>query len=346
MNTSSAKPNLLKQVNLSQIRKVLATHKSVTRSEITKITGISSTTVRSLLHEMLEHGDVQRIGYDVSSGGRKAERYALQPNGYWAIAFCCRNESVHALVVNSCGEVVETAELTVNNEPYENAMIPFLDAWTQTHAIKSIGVGVPGIVQGGSYQQKHIDREEFYTIAIGDHLAARYGVPVVLENDLNAIAIGFGLCYEKMFPQEHPHGTNMAYLHFEKTCVSAGFLTNGRIVRGQNCFAGELGLVPVKNGKLLDELMQETMDDETYIERVVRILGWVCGILNPEYIALGGPHLREHCIGDISDALFGLLPKNMFAELLYAPELWADYHEGMAHLAAEKMFETVRLVQE
>lgn len=48
--------------------------------------------------------------------------------------------------------------------------------------------------------------------------------PVVLENDVNAAAIGFARCYETEFPGEDPAETNMAYLHFDRGCVSAGFV--------------------------------------------------------------------------------------------------------------------------
>lgn len=346
MNNIIAKPNLLKQVNLSQIRAILAHNKTATRAEIAVETGISSTTVRALLCEMLENGEAESIGYDESSGGRKAERYALCPNRYYGAAFCCKDETVHALIVNLRGSIVETTNITVSTGQYEDAIITFLDKKVKQYELKAIGLGIPGIVEGGSYWKKKLDSDEFYMVDTGNLLATRYKVPVILENDLNAAAIGFGRSYEKFALEINACTTNMAYIHFEKGCVSAGLLAGGRIIRGHNCFAGELGLIPVEDGQLLDDIMGRAMSDSVYVKWLVRILSWVCGVLNPQFIALGGSQLREHCIKDIENHLLKILPKNMSTEILYAPELWHDYHEGMAYLTSIKIFDTVQLIKE
>lgn len=65
-------------------------------------------------------------------------------------------------------------------------------------------------------------------------------------------AIGIGRCYMKECPDEKAEHMNMAYLHFDEGCISAGFVVDGCIVRGYNNFAGELGLLPVGEGELLD----------------------------------------------------------------------------------------------
>lgn len=345
MNTLTARPRVLKQANLSLIRKAIKTRGTATRAEIAGDTKISSTTVRSLLAEMLENGEIQSIGHDESSGGRKAERYCFQPERYHGAAFCISDQQIHVLLVNVCGEIVETVSLEVNGD-FQQVILDFLDELVLKKEIKSIGFGVPGIVEGGSFQRKNPITNEFETIAIGDSLSKRYGIPVILENDLNATAIGFGRCYEQQFPQEKSEDTNMAYLHFESSCVSAGFIVGGRVVRGSHNFAGELGLVPLDNNRLLHEWISQPMDDLSYTNTVIQVIGWVCGILNPQYVVLGGPCFRRSCLGPIADGLSALLPKHMFAEILYSPDVWHDYYEGMAYLTAGRMFDEVQLIKE
>lgn len=201
-------------------------------------------------------------------------------------------------------------------------------------------------MEGGGFWRKSREDGGFYRSDIGDTLRLRYGIPVIMENDLNATAIGFGRCYEKEFPSENPENTNMAYLHFEQGCVSAGFITGGRVVRGGCNFAGELGLVLMDGDRLVDECMDAPMDDLRYTNRVAQIVSWICGIRNPQYIALGGPALRKHCIGPIGDGLSSLLPRHMLGVILYAPDAWHDYHDGMACLTAANMFGGIQLIQE
>ena len=237
MDTLTARPRLLKQANLSQIRRVIKRRGTATRAEIAGETQISSTTVRSLLAEMMENGEIESIGHDESSG-----------------------------------EILETVRLEFTGSDYEPAICAFLDELMARKDIKSIGIGVPGIVEGGAFWQGTGGSDELCRYDLGDRLAERYHIPVVMENDLNATAIGFGRCYAKEFPCESPEHTNMAYLHLEKTCVSAGFIVGGRIVRGFRNFAGELGLIPMEDGRILDEWLMSALDDKDYTDLMIRII--------------------------------------------------------------------------
>lgn len=346
MDPITASPSLLKQANLSLIRTVLKTRETATRAEIVAETGISTTTVRSLLGEMMEKGEIESIGQDASSGGRKAERYRFRPERYHSAVFCISGNQVHALLVDTCGEIADMSILEAADENYEEVIFPFLDELMTKREIRAIGLGVPGIVEGGCYWKKYIDSDEFYKVDIGEQLSEKYGIPVVMENDLNATAIGIGLCYEKEFPNEKMEHINMAYVHFDKDCISAGFIVEGRIVRGCNNYAGELGLIPIGDERLLDQCMAEPMKDIEYTKSVTEILSWICAILNPEYIALGGPQLRRECVSSISSLLSSLLPNQMAAEILYSEDAWYDYRSGMAYLTTNKIFSNVQFVKE
>lgn len=346
MNKLTARPKLLKQANLSLIRNVIKDKKTATRAEIANETKISSTTVRTLLSEMMESGEIESIGYDESSGGRKAERYRFKPDKYYSVAFCITDTQIHSLLINVCGEILDMIELNMTNSGMEQTIMLFLDEMMIQKEIKSIGIGIPGAIEGGGYWKKNRHNDELYKVNIGDKIFNKYNIPVVMENDINATTIGFCRCYQQHYAKEPIENLNMAYIHFEKGCVSAGFIAGGQIIRGYNNFAGELGLLPMDNDKLLDECMAEPMNESQYINLVSKIISWVCGILNPKYVALSGPDLRKEMIGAISDELYSQLPTYMFAEILYSPDVWNDYHDGMAYLTAKKMFNEVQFRKE
>lgn len=337
------KPNALKQVNLTMVRRVIMEKGSATRAEIVDATKISVTTVRMLLTELQKNNELIEVGFDDSIGGRKAIRYKLNEIRFFGVAFCLDGECIRYLTVNICGEICDTGTFAANGNSTA-AICLFLDELCAKTEIRSIGIGVPGVVSGMGYERKNAHGElEHYPI--GEVLSHRYGVPVILENDLNAIALGFGRCYLKTFPKERCENVNMAYLHFDADCLSAGFLADGRILRGHSNFVGELGLFPVTATQTLDELLASHLEDNEYADIVTRLLAAVCCVLNPQYIALGGKAFRKECLPMITECISAALPTKMSAEILYAADKWHDYFEGMAYLTAEQIFADVRLVK-
>ncbi|MEG2769861.1 MAG: ROK family protein, partial [Oscillospiraceae bacterium] len=194
------KPNALKQVNLSMIRRAILEKGSATRGEIVEATKISVTTVRTLLTELQNDNELVEIGFDNSIGGRKATRYKLNENRFFGVALCLDGESVRYLTVNICGEVCESGAFETDGDTTA-AICHFLDNLCTKTEIRSIGIGVPGVVSAMGYQRKNANGDLEYN-PIGEIISSRYGVPVILENDLNAIALGFGRCYLKAFPKE------------------------------------------------------------------------------------------------------------------------------------------------
>lgn len=342
MNKISGKPQALKQVNLSAVRRAIRENTSATRAEIVEATQISVTTVRTLLTEMMSNGEIMEVGYDESIGGRRAVRYELKKDRISAVALCLDSENIRYAILNYYGECLESGSLQTQGNQ-EGAVCAFLDDLGTRAEIKSIGLGVPGIVNGLSYERKNT-LGELECFSLGETLYERYGIPVIMENDLNAITLGFGRCYLKEFPGEKCENLHMAYIHFAKDCISAGFLANGRILRGWKNFVGELGCFPSERFGTLDDLLASPLPQGEYARIVAKMIAGICCILNPQFIALGGEGFRTECLPYIVECCSGTLPAEMSAEIIFAEDKWHDYMEGMAYLTSEQIFENMRLV--
>lgn len=100
-------------------------------------------------------------------------------------------------------------------------------------AVEGIGVGIPGTVDratGRVTQAVNLGADE---IDLGAALVSSYGVRVVVENDVNAAAMGaWGL--NGCTPAD------AAFLNLG-TGVAAGFIVGGRLVHGSSGVAGEIG---------------------------------------------------------------------------------------------------------
>ena len=120
------------------------------------------------------------------------------------------------------------------------------DGITESVAVDSrrltgVGVGIPGgvAVDGTVSMALNIGVEQ--PLALGPLLESRLGVPVHVENDVNAAALG---AYVRLGAGV---GSSLAYLSIG-TGLAAGFVIGGEIVRGSHGAAGEIGHILLPHG--------------------------------------------------------------------------------------------------
>ncbi|MCF6376802.1 ROK family protein [Nocardioides KLBMP 9356] len=103
-----------------------------------------------------------------------------------------------------------------------------------------VGVGVPGLVDVERGMVRHAVNLDVNgdDLPLRDLLAARLGVPVVLENDVNAAALAARALVD---------ANDVVYLSVG-TGLAAGLVLDGRLRRGEHGAAGEIGHLPVDPG--------------------------------------------------------------------------------------------------
>lgn len=104
----------------------------------------------------------------------------------------------------------------------------------------AIGVGVPGRVDPEAGTVTLAMNLGWHDLPLGPRLAARFAVPVAVENDVRAAAAGL-----------HARGItgdeDLAYLSIG-TGISAGVVLGGRVHRGPRGLAGEVGHIVAEPG--------------------------------------------------------------------------------------------------
>lgn len=106
--------------------------------------------------------------------------------------------------------------------------------------VAGVGIGVPGTVdaESGTIGSDIHYVPELASMPLGARVGARAGVPVFVDNDVNALALGewvFGI----------GKGSRSLAMLALGTGVGGGLIVEGRLVRGHAGFGGELGHVPV-----------------------------------------------------------------------------------------------------
>ncbi len=119
-------------------------------------------------------------------------------------------------------------------------------ARAMTPTVEGIGIGVPSVVdiaRGIVYNVTNIP--SWKEVPLKDVLEAEFGVPVYINNDANAFALG-----------EQVYGAAGGYKDVVGvalgTGVGAGIVAGGALYAGRNCGAGEIGSLPYLDATLED----------------------------------------------------------------------------------------------
>lgn len=154
--------------------------------------------------------------------------------------------TIAAGLVTPEGEVI--ADERVPARPAARATLTTLETLIESlraragdRSVRGIGVGVPGPVDAGTGR---VAVEVPHAPDLADRplaslLRARFGLPVYVDNDVNALALGewrFGA----------GRGTRSLVVLAPGTGLGCGIILDERLVRGVNGFGGEFGHTPVK----------------------------------------------------------------------------------------------------
>ncbi|MBK0419482.1 ROK family protein [Leucobacter sp. CSA1] len=154
-------------------------------------------------------------------GGTKTEAVALDAEGRI-------ESSVTVPTVRGADAVVATSETVVAALAERTGR--------RIGEFVSVGVGIPGQVDREGGLVSHAVNLGVTSLALGPALAERTGLPVSIDNDVTAAALGAA----------HLMGLTgtMAYLNLG-TGLAAGIVVDGRPWRGARGVAGEIGHLPV-----------------------------------------------------------------------------------------------------
>lgn len=171
-----------------------------------------------------------KVGLDV--GGTKTDAVAVGPDG----AVLGRVRIPTGWGPDAVAETVVQAVSTLGSE-----------GGVDLAAVRSVGIGIPGQIEPGTGRVVHAVNLGVDELDLAGAVAPRLGVPVQVENDVKAAALG---AYALRGGADSAGGGAMAYLNLG-TGIAAGIVTDGELLRGARGTAGEVGHISVDpNGPL------------------------------------------------------------------------------------------------
>ncbi|KAB2905798.1 MAG: ROK family transcriptional regulator [Anaerolineae bacterium] len=237
----------VKHQNLSAILLKLLQTEDTSRSQLAHQLGIASSTVTNLVGELIAAGIVSEFGAMQADSqaniGRPKTALRLNHDALYAVGVHFDVGLVHIALVDLSGKVIKTHTI---GHSLEAAWSDVLDKTcqhvtllldnTRIDPAKILGVGVAasGLVDPNTGINVFAPNLKWHNVPIQDYVGRRLGFPVIVENNVRAMALGeflFGIA-------RGVHSTAFVYARYG---VGAGFVVNGQLFRGSGAGAGEIG---------------------------------------------------------------------------------------------------------
>jgi predicted NBD/HSP70 family sugar kinase len=306
-----------------------------TRAEVARLTGLGRVTVSQRVDALLRSGLIVEGPNGRSTGGRPPARLLFNEDAGLVLAADLGATHARIAMTNLAGKVLgEVAEdLAITDGP--KAVLRAVDAHFErllqdsgrSQDVRAIGIGVPGPVEHATGRPVNPPIMPGWDGHRIPERFKRYGVPVLVDNDVNIMAVG----EHRSFWHDRQH-----FLFVKVgTGIGSGIVSHGALYRGAQGAAGDIGhirvpshsdvicecgnagcLEAVAGGRALARQARELGYDapssrevvalarahSVEVARLVREAGRVLGsilasvvnALNPDIIVIGGDIAEAH----------------------------------------------------
>lgn len=239
----------LRRANLERVQAFVMEHQGpFACAELMKATGLSAPTVGKLVKQLVQRGLVRDLGVGPSRGGRRPSLMEFNARYGYVAAISLGVAKTQLAVADLRGARLAHHVLATPAELQPAAVLECLAVALRDLArdfeipwdrLLAASVATPGLVDRDSGTVVALAPGLHWSnVPVAEWLGRALGVPVLVENDVNMAILG-----EHRWGAARGHDT-CAYIEVGAG-IGAGILVEGRLHRGQNRMAGEIGFMCV-----------------------------------------------------------------------------------------------------
>lgn len=370
----------MRRLNRLAVLRVIRTNGPIARVEISRVTGLTRPTVSDIVEELLGGGWVRELPAVSTGPGRRPTLLEFYPEARLAVGVDVGITRVRVGLVDLSGRVHAAAEAPFPAPTPEGLadlvgiLLDRLRPQARPGQLAGAGLGMHGLVDTVAGLSRFAPHFGWRDVAVQALLAERLGLPVLLENDVRAMALG-----EAIF------GAGRGAVSL--VCISvgegigAGIIFGDKVYRGLAEGAGEIGHTIVAPGRrcscgndgcletvaAADALLQRyrelspasapttlggllalASEEDTAALQVLaeagRYLGQAIGnlvnLLNPEVVVLGGALAQagQAVLGPVAEAVRAIALPGLTEGLRILPSSGPDAGViGAAALVIDKV---------
>ena len=232
--------------NRAVVLDTIRAHGEVSRVELASMTGLTAQTMSNIVRALMADGLVTETGHAPSTGGKRRVLLRVVPDAYSAIGLHLDPECITGVLLDLAGGVRMRSRRRVPDGASPATVTTAL-ARTITQLVRrsgidqsrvlGVGLAVPGPLDAA--HRKVLGPPNLAgwgEVALADVVAERAGLPVVMDNDATAAAIG------ERWAAGAARTGSFVYVYLGSG-VGMGVVLGDQVHRGVSNNAGEIGHV-------------------------------------------------------------------------------------------------------
>lgn len=237
-----ARRQLLRDINRSQVLNIIRTQGPVSRINISRLTGLSQSTVTSIAASLMEEAIILETQVGDSTGGRPPILLDLNPDSLYVIGIKLTEYHAYSVLANLKADIVDACQFEAPTGEHTISWgVHFIQEAVQQlmarnglkrNQVAGLGIGMAGIFADGVCQQSAYF--DWAGQPVADMVEEGVGLPTYIDNDVNTLTIA-----EEWFG----HGNevdNLIVVTLGRG-VGMGLIIDGRFYGGANGGAGQFG---------------------------------------------------------------------------------------------------------
>ena len=324
----------VKNYNVSQIKRALMSIPSGTKNTISKMTGLSVATCNTILNELEATNEIFGIEGEKASIGRPPKVFCFNEKHSFILCIFLTMESgirkINYSVTDLKGNIEQEGFKECDKITTETVIILIKELIAQRPTIRTLSIGTPGY-----YYKKRIVScgiEELNGIDLVGEVNAKINLPILVENDINAIAYGMYCVRQDTY---NTNGDMVAIAYYKGRGSGAGIIIDGKIHHGMSSFAGEINYLQYDNTIPVEAVLAKGR--EGVIQVAATATQNICAILNPEVICFTGGNISQEILDEVYLKTVEVIPREEMPQLKYFCNDTMFYVRGLYKLALENI---------
>ncbi|OLS40581.1 ROK family protein [Bacillus sp. MRMR6] len=238
----------IKKINRSLIISKIIEHGMISRAALAKITGLNKATISVQVADLLSEELIIETQQEHKNLGRRPIMLSINQLAGFALGIDLDQNSVSFTLCNLNGTPLESKSLELDTTDYDviqELLIKEITFYKQKCSLEPYGligvvIGIHGIVNNDEMIY-FVPHHQWHNKDLKSDLTNETGVNVYLENNAN-------LCSFAEVVYKHYQSKNLLSVSLYSG-IGLGIMVNGRLLKGFDGFAGEIGhMIVVPDG--------------------------------------------------------------------------------------------------